>query len=45
MKQLRAAYLTYAEEESKALSVAAIFTEDAQAKVTGLIATMFDPLI
>ena len=45
MKQLGAAYLTYAEEESKAEGVAAIFTEDAQAKVTGLIATMFDPLI
>ena len=45
MKQLGAAYLNYAEEESKAEGVAAIFTEDAQAKVTGLIATMFNPLI
>ena len=44
-EQLGAAYLTYAEEESKAEGVAAIFTEDAQAKVTSLIATMFDPLI
>ena len=45
MKQLSAAYLYYAEEESKAEGVAAIFTEDKQAKVTGLITTMFDPLI